>query len=209
MDRLTEQYASMSPWEMCGQDKYCARGCHDEGGCTKGCPVPRLYNRLRKYEDTNRTPEQIEALETENTILKLKNSGNESLILALKSERIPFPWMAEYMDPIMARDKALRLEARIAELEADLEANREAILKLNVEKVRLKGVLDEAEDRAVRREEGERSAYLEEKATHLENRCISHSKGAVCGLCKYAEECTAVERAGFFERLAFKLRGGI
>lgn len=38
-------------WEMCGQDSYCKRGCHDDGGCTNGCIVPMLYSKLARYED--------------------------------------------------------------------------------------------------------------------------------------------------------------
>ena len=52
MERLTEKcWRNLDPWECCGQDKYCQRGCHEEGGCTNGCIVPKLYSRLAKYED--------------------------------------------------------------------------------------------------------------------------------------------------------------
>lgn len=52
MERLTEEcWRNLDPWECCGQDKYCQRGCHDEGGCTNGCKVPKLYIKLAKYED--------------------------------------------------------------------------------------------------------------------------------------------------------------
>ena len=61
MERLTNKaWRNFDPWECCGQDKYCQRGCHDPGGCTKGCIVPRLYARLGAYEDTERTPEEID-----------------------------------------------------------------------------------------------------------------------------------------------------
>ena len=60
MDRLTnDAWRNFDPWECCGQDKCCQRGCHDPGGCTKGCVVPRLYARLGTYEDTGLTPEEI------------------------------------------------------------------------------------------------------------------------------------------------------
>ena len=63
MERLTNRaWRNFDPWECCGQDKYCQRGCHDPGGCTKGCIVPRLYARLGAYEDTERTPEEVTAL---------------------------------------------------------------------------------------------------------------------------------------------------
>ena len=56
MERLTNKsWRNFDPWECCGQDKYCQRGCHDPGGCTKGCIVPRLYERLAAYEDTGLT----------------------------------------------------------------------------------------------------------------------------------------------------------
>lgn len=52
MDRITEKcWRNLDLWEMCGQDKYCKRGCHVEGGCTNGCIVPRLYVELAKHED--------------------------------------------------------------------------------------------------------------------------------------------------------------
>ena len=52
MERLTSKYwRNLDPWEMCGQDNYCKRGCHDQGGCTKGCIVPRIYDRLAAYEE--------------------------------------------------------------------------------------------------------------------------------------------------------------
>lgn len=63
MERLTDKaWRNFDPWECCGQDKYCQRGCHDPGGCTKGCIVPRLYARLGAYEDTELTPEEINDL---------------------------------------------------------------------------------------------------------------------------------------------------
>lgn len=61
MERLTNKaWRNFDPWECCGQDKYCQRGCHDPGGCTKGCIVPQLYARLGAYEDTELTPEEID-----------------------------------------------------------------------------------------------------------------------------------------------------
>lgn len=57
MERLTNKaWQNFDPWECCGQDKYCQRGCHDPGGCTKGCIVPQLYARLGAYEDTELDP---------------------------------------------------------------------------------------------------------------------------------------------------------
>ena len=50
--RLTDKnWRNLDPWECCGQDQYCKRGCHDEGGCTNGCIVPKLYAKLAQYED--------------------------------------------------------------------------------------------------------------------------------------------------------------
>ena len=60
MERLTiKNWRNLDPWEMCGQDNYCKRGCHDQGGCTKGCIVPRIYGRLATYEDTGLEPQDI------------------------------------------------------------------------------------------------------------------------------------------------------
>lgn len=52
MSRLTEKnWRNLDPWECCGQDYYCKRGCHDEGGCNNGCIVPKIYDKLARYED--------------------------------------------------------------------------------------------------------------------------------------------------------------
>lgn len=52
MRRLTEEtWRNLDPWECCGQDRFCGRSCHDLGGCTNGCIVPKLYARLAVYED--------------------------------------------------------------------------------------------------------------------------------------------------------------
>ena len=60
MERLTNKaWRNFDPWECCGQDEYCQRGCHDPGGCTKGCIVPQLYARLGAYEDTGLEPEEV------------------------------------------------------------------------------------------------------------------------------------------------------
>lgn len=59
-DRLTDKaWKNFDPWECCGQDNFCRRGCHDEGGCTNGCIVPKLYSRLASYEDIGVTPEEF------------------------------------------------------------------------------------------------------------------------------------------------------
>lgn len=59
MERLTDPcWKNLDPWECCGQDYYCKRGCHDKGGCTNGCIVPKLYARLAAYEDTGLSPEK-------------------------------------------------------------------------------------------------------------------------------------------------------
>lgn len=63
MDRLTEkEWRNLDPWECCGQDDYCNRGCHEKGGCTGGCVVPRNYVQLAKYEDSGLTPERAQEL---------------------------------------------------------------------------------------------------------------------------------------------------
>lgn len=39
------------PWELCGMDKYCTKGCHEEGGCARGCHIVKMYLKLAAYED--------------------------------------------------------------------------------------------------------------------------------------------------------------
>ena len=64
MERLTEKcWGNLDPWEMRGLDHFCTRGCHDLGGCIRGCIVPRLYCRLAVYEDTGLTQEEITAVQ--------------------------------------------------------------------------------------------------------------------------------------------------
>lgn len=66
MERLTNKaWRNFDPWECCGQDKYCQKGCHDPGGCTKGCIVPQLYARLGAYEDTGLTPQEVISMKGE------------------------------------------------------------------------------------------------------------------------------------------------
>lgn len=65
MERLTRKnWRNLDPWETCGQDNYCKRGCHEQGGCAKGCIVPRIYARLAAYEDTCLEPEQVMELKS-------------------------------------------------------------------------------------------------------------------------------------------------
>lgn len=60
MERLTDPcWKNLDPWECCGQDYFCKRGCHEEGGCTNGCIVPKIYVRLAAYEDTGLSPEKV------------------------------------------------------------------------------------------------------------------------------------------------------
>ena len=49
----------------------CRQRCHDKGGCTNGCIVPKLYARLAAYEDIGMTPEEIKAPFTEDTMINL------------------------------------------------------------------------------------------------------------------------------------------
>lgn len=52
MERLTDKnWRNLDPWECCGQDNYCQRDCHESGGCTSGCLVPKIYRRLAELED--------------------------------------------------------------------------------------------------------------------------------------------------------------
>mgnify|MGYP004652406757 FL=1 len=60
MERLTKKnWQCLDPWECCGQDEYCERTAHGEGGCTGGCIVPELYAKLGQYEDTGLAPEEV------------------------------------------------------------------------------------------------------------------------------------------------------
>lgn len=50
--RITDQHwRNLDPWEMCGQDHFCKRGCHEKGGCVNGCIVPQIYSKLAILED--------------------------------------------------------------------------------------------------------------------------------------------------------------
>lgn len=88
MERLTKPaWRNLDPWECCGQDYYCKRGCHDEGGCTGGCIVPKLYVRLAKYEDTGLSPADLKRVrETLVTSQRLKKEQYEMLEKYLKAE---------------------------------------------------------------------------------------------------------------------------
>ena len=72
MERLTNTaWRNFDPWECCGQDNFCTRGCHEKGGCNNGCIVPKLYGRLAAYEDTGLEPEDLKKAFNETAILKL------------------------------------------------------------------------------------------------------------------------------------------
>lgn len=54
MERLTDKdllQTIYDPWELCGMDGVCTKGCHDEDGCTKGCYILKMYHKLADYED--------------------------------------------------------------------------------------------------------------------------------------------------------------
>ena len=60
MERFTDKrWKNFDPWECCGQDRFCARGRHDLGGCAGGCIAPKLYAHLGAYEDTGLEPEEV------------------------------------------------------------------------------------------------------------------------------------------------------
>lgn len=74
MERLTDKYwRNFDPWEFCGQDNYCKRGCHDPGGCRNGCIVPKLYCRLALYEETGLGPEEIKELEAQSKWISVED----------------------------------------------------------------------------------------------------------------------------------------
>lgn len=87
MERLTEQcWRNLDPWECCGQDNFCQRGCHDLGGCTNGCIVPKLYARLAAYEDTELDPEEYK--KHADAIKKLDIEHMHDLLQAEKDGRL-------------------------------------------------------------------------------------------------------------------------
>lgn len=54
MERLTKDDLNKvcyDPWEICGMDKHCTKGCHEEGGCTGGCHILKMHMKLAEYED--------------------------------------------------------------------------------------------------------------------------------------------------------------
>jgi|GEM_PF-185201 Uncharacterized host factor I protein len=62
-NRITSRaHRNFDPWECCGQDAYCKRGCHEDGGCGKGCIVPKIYFALAEIEDAEEavTPKRKE-----------------------------------------------------------------------------------------------------------------------------------------------------
>ena len=51
-ERLTiRSWRNLDPWETCGQDNYCNRCAGEQGGCERGCIVPKIYAKLAKIED--------------------------------------------------------------------------------------------------------------------------------------------------------------
>ena len=105
VERLTEKYwKNLDPGEMCGQDHFCTRGCHDLGGCKGGCIVPKLYHRLAVYEDTGLTPEKITAMIAPNAPLileELREMGGEPYWhVGLQEDSLPPHW--NILDPIHA-----------------------------------------------------------------------------------------------------------
>ncbi len=86
MDRLTEKaWRNLDPWECCGQDNYCKRGCHEIGGCTNGCVVPRNYVRLARYEDTDLNPDEITALQEKSAHMERELKTIKRLFPALEA----------------------------------------------------------------------------------------------------------------------------
>lgn len=84
MERLTEKaWRNLDPWECCGQENYCIRGCHEYGGCANGCMAPKTYKRLAEYEDTGLEPEDITAVATPGSMIKMA-----SKILGVQPDRL-------------------------------------------------------------------------------------------------------------------------
>lgn len=91
MERITEKsWANLDPWECCGQDNFCKRGCHDQGGCTNGCIVPKIYARLAAYEDTGFMPNEIamqKVLNTPLTLREIKKMCGEPVWIHLRNNK--------------------------------------------------------------------------------------------------------------------------
>ena len=65
MERLTLNdldKVCYDPWELCGMERYCAKSCHELGGCAKGCHILKMYRKLAEYEN----------LEEQRKLLKLQ-----------------------------------------------------------------------------------------------------------------------------------------
>jgi len=90
-ERLTDEcWRNLDAWECCGQDRYCNRGCDEEGGCINGCIVPKLYTKLAKYEDVGYSPEEILHLEKGYkkllSIVKGMNSGKRDGVFIIPNK---------------------------------------------------------------------------------------------------------------------------
>lgn len=84
MERLTDKaWRNLDPWECCGQENYCIRGCHEYGGCANGYMAPKTYKRLAEYEDTGLEPEDIMAEATPGAMVKIA-----SQILGVQPDRL-------------------------------------------------------------------------------------------------------------------------
>lgn len=142
MERLTDIcWGNLDPWECCGQDHYCQRGCHEKGGCANGCIVPKIYSRLAAYEDTGLEPEEIEDLvsgreitpEAEYAINKHANS------------------LIERMDALLHQDDselaAYRALGSIAHLRELVQAEKDGLPEIGVKVVtnadRIRAMSDE------------------------------------------------------------------
>ena len=85
MERLTEMYGGMIvPRKACTFDreggaddcKECTEICEDEGGVCRTCILQECLTRLRGYEDTGLTPEQIRKLKERDMPRKIElNAG--------------------------------------------------------------------------------------------------------------------------------------
>ena len=84
MDRLTSKnWQNLDPWECCGQDSFCTHGCHNEGGCTNGCIVPKIYSRLALYESSGLSLERCAELaeaEREGRLIALRVALGEKIL---------------------------------------------------------------------------------------------------------------------------------
>ena len=106
MERLTEKcWRNLDPWECCGQDNFCKRGCHDKGGCINGCIVPKLYCKLAKYEEAEEQGLLLRLpCKVGDTIYRINIGAKEPII---KMRVLQVQWKQLHKDRVIIRIDAI------------------------------------------------------------------------------------------------------